>query len=53
MLGLACEEFENNRLMVVEANVRVRIPHILRTMEKMGFKQTELLMRYPGIDINP
>ena len=22
-------------------------------MEKMGFKQSELLMRYPGLDINP
>ena len=53
MLGLACEEFEKRRLFVAEANVRVRIPHILRTMEKMGFKQTELLMRYPGLDINP
>lgn len=53
MLGLACEQFEKNRLFVAEANVRVRIPHILRTMEKMGFKQAELLMRYPGLDINP
>ncbi|MBR1560402.1 MAG: hypothetical protein IJ646_09215 [Clostridia bacterium] len=53
MLGLACEEFEKARLFVAEASVRVRIPHVLRMMEKMGFKQTELLMRYPGIDINP
>lgn len=53
MLGLACEEFEKRRLFIAEANVRVRIPHILHTMEKMGFKQTELLMRYPGLDINP
>ena len=22
-------------------------------MEKIGFKQTQLLMRYPGVDINP
>ena len=53
MLGLACEEFEKVDLMAAEASVRVRVPHILRTMEKMGFKQTELLMRYPGLDINP
>ena len=53
MLGLACEEFEKARLLIAEASIRVRIPHILHTMEKMGFKQTELLMRYPGIDINP
>ena len=53
MLGLACEEFEKDRLFVAEANVRARIPHVLRMMEKMGFRQTELLMRYPGLDINP
>lgn len=53
MLGLACEEFERRKLFIAEANVRVRIPHILRCMEKMGFKQAELLMRYPGLDINP
>jgi GNAT superfamily N-acetyltransferase len=53
MLGLACEEFEKEKLFVAEANVRARIPHVLRMMEKMGFKQSELLMRYPGLDINP
>ena len=53
MLGLACEEFEKAKLFVAEANVRARIPHVLRMMEKMGFKQSELLMRYPGLDINP
>ena len=53
MLGLACEEFEKQKLFVAEANVRARIPHVLRMMEKMGFKQKELLMRYPGLDINP
>ncbi len=53
MLGLACEEFEKRKLFIAEAGVRVRIPHILKTMEKMGFRQSELLMRYPGLDINP
>ena len=53
MIGLACEEFEHSRLFCAEANVRARIPHMLRLMEKMGFKQDELLMRYPGVDINP
>ena len=53
MLGLACEEFEKNRLVVAEANVRARIPHVLHMMERMGFMQAELLMRYPGVDINP
>ena len=53
MLGLACEAFENNGLFLAEANVRARIPHVLKMMEKMGFRQKELLMRYPGVDINP
>ena len=53
MIGLACEEFEKSRLYIAEATVRARIPHILKLMEKMGFKQEELLMRYPGLDINP
>ena len=52
-LGLACEEFEHARLFCAEANVRARIPHVLKLMEKCGFRQTELLMRYPGVDINP
>jgi GNAT superfamily N-acetyltransferase len=38
MLGLACEAFENNGLFLAEANVRARIPHVLKMMEKMGFK---------------
>ena len=53
MLGLACEEFEKARLFCAQANVRARIPHVLKMMEKVGFKQTRLLMRYPGVDINP
>ena len=53
MLGLACEEFEKSRLLVAEANIRARIPYALKMMEKMGFRQTDLLMRYPGVDINP
>lgn len=53
MLGLACEEFEKRHLFIAESSLRVRIPHVLRMMEKMGFKQAELLMRYPGLDINP
>ena len=53
MIGLACEEFEHSRLYYAEANVRARIPHVLRLMEGMGFKQAELLMRYPGVDVNP
>jgi len=53
LIGLACEEFEKQHLYCAEANVRARIPHVLKMMENMGFKQAELLMRYPGVDINP
>lgn len=53
MLSLACEAFEQQDLYCAEASVRVRHPHMLKLMSKAGFSQTELLMRYPGIDINP
>lgn len=53
MLSLACEAFEQQNLYCAEANVRVRYPHVLKLMSGVGFHQTELLMRYPGIDINP
>ena len=53
MLSLACEAFEQMDLYCAEASIRVRHPHMLKLMTKAGFSQTELLMRYPGIDINP
>lgn len=53
MLSLACEAFEQMDLYCAEASVRVRHPHMLKLMTKAGFSQSELLMRYPGIDINP
>lgn len=53
MISLACEAFQKNKLYCAEANVRARTPHILKTMDNMGFKQAELLMRYPGVDVNP
>ena len=53
MLSLACEAFEQQNLYCAEANIRVRYPHALKLMNSAGFSQTELLMRYPGIDINP
>ena len=53
MLSLACELFEQWDLYCAEASVRVRHPHMLKLMTKAGFKQTELLMRYPGFDVNP
>lgn len=53
MLSLACEVFEQQDLYCAEANIRVRYPHLLKLMTGAGFSQSELLMRYPGIDINP
>ena len=53
MLSLACEAFEQQNLLCAEASIRARYPHMLRVMSKAGFAQTELLMRYPGIDLNP
>jgi hypothetical protein len=53
MLALACEAFEQQNLYCAEANIRARTPHMLRLMAKVGFAQSELLVRYPGIDINP
>ena len=53
MLSLACEAFEQQDLFYAEANIRARYPHMLHLTEKLGFQQAELLMRYPGIDVNP
>ncbi|HIU34117.1 MAG TPA: GNAT family N-acetyltransferase [Candidatus Pullichristensenella excrementigallinarum] len=53
MLMLACNYFENLGIYTVEADVRARIPFLLRTFERAGFRQEKLLMRYPGIDIAP
>lgn len=53
MISLACEVFEQQDLYCAEANIRVRYPHMLKLTSGMGFTQSELLMRYPGIDINP
>lgn len=53
MLSLACEAFEQHNLPTAEMNIRARYPHMLKLMERTGFEQAELLMRYPGIDFNP
>lgn len=53
MISLACEAFEQQDLYCAEANIRARYPGMLKLMTGVGFTQAELLMRYPGIDINP
>lgn len=51
LLELACAEFTAAGLERAEAEVQARIPNILRVMESAGFRQAELILRYPGIDI--
>ena len=51
LLELACAEMEAAGLTRAEAEVQARIPNILRVMERAGFRQAELILRYPGIDI--
>lgn len=53
MLGLACEAFEQQDLYCAEMSIRARYPHVLKLLSGAGFVQSELLMRYPGVDINP
>ena len=53
LISLACDAFESQNLYCAESNVRARYPHVLKLMQSVGFKQVELLTRYPGVDINP
>lgn len=52
LLALACAEFKKQNLTLAESEVQVRIPGVLHMMESAGFHQAELLLRYPGIDMN-
>ena len=51
LLELCCASFFKSGLECATAEVQVRIPHVLRSMESAGFRQAELILRYPGIDI--
>ena len=51
LLDIACMDFEEDGLTRAEAEVQARIPGMLRVMEGAGFRQAELILRYPGIDI--
>jgi len=51
LLDLACAEFEKAGLRWAEAEIQARIPGMLHVMENASFRQAELIMRYPGIDI--
>lgn len=51
LLELACAEFCSAGLRRAECEVQARIPGMLRLMESAGFRQAELILRYPGMDI--
>lgn len=51
LLDIACADFEDDGLTHAEAEVQARIPGMLHVMEGAGFRQAELLLRYPGVDI--
>jgi len=53
MLNVGFSHFARLKMPAVEADIRVRIPFLLRTLEHAGFRQTKLIKRYPGIDLNP
>ena len=53
MLHLACEDFEGRGLQAVQSEIQARIPYVLKCFERSGFTQSELIARYPGIDIDP
>ena len=52
LLDLACKEFTRCDMDFASAEIQVRIPSLLKVMEVSEFKQTRLVMRYPGIDWN-
>ena len=51
LIELACADLYDANLYRVEAEIQARVPNLLHAMEKAGFRQSELLFRYPGIDI--
>ncbi len=51
LIQLACAELYEAGALEAVADIQVRVPNLLHSMEKAGFKQSELLYRYPSIDI--
>ena len=51
LLDLACEAFAKEGVAIAEAEIQARIPGMLHVMESASFRQAELILRYPGIDI--
>ena len=51
MLKLAFEYLQSLDAWELRADVRAKAPYALHTLERAGLVQTELLERYPGIDL--
>lgn len=52
LLDKACSLFTEAGKVDAEAEIQARIPNMLHLMERAGFRQAKLVMRYPGIDMN-
>ena len=52
LLQLACAELQGRGLRAAQAEVQARIPNLLHVMERSGFQQRQLILRYPGVDVN-
>ncbi len=52
LIEQACAQFAARGLKFVQAEVQARIPNLLHVLEHCGFKQAELMQRYPGMDMN-
>ena len=52
LLQLACAELQSQGLRAAQAEVQARIPNLLHVMESSGFQQQQLILRYPGVDVN-
>jgi len=52
LITTACRELASQGVKRVVADFRSSTPHMQSIMKDMGFEQTRVLRRYPGIDIN-
>lgn len=52
LLQLACAECARSGLDSIQVEAQVRIPNLLHLLESSGFRQKELILRYPGVDVN-
>ena len=52
-LNIACNEFNMHGIHTAHMDVQAKVPHLVSILERAGFAQSELLCRYPGMDIDP